>query len=360
MSFLPYGGGSAAGWTGAFGLSIALHGAALAAVLGGHAGFLGTPPDAPPPAPFIVTLAPPEADPVPPVESVPEPVLGAEPDPVPEPPDAVTAPDIPDPPQPDIRLPDPPAFEPPTLGTAPAGPGPALPGGPAPGGPTLAPTAGLPPAPEPEPGNSAQTAALAALIDRIRGTEAPSCLAALPRREGEEAAGLTLIASDAGAMAAYADALTEGAESPPVQTRVLVDPRQCAALDFLRAHPDYPATRLGIGLDRASLGPGDKLAGIVRGAAGQTLTLLMIDDNGVVHDLGRFLTYAGDLARFDVPVARSGTPRGTGQILIALATPAPPTTLTARAGQLAADVFTAAATRAVDAAPIAVVTVEIR
>ena len=42
--------------------------------------------------------------------------------------------------------------------------------------------------------------------------------------------------------------------------------------------------------------------------AGRYVTLLMVDDNGVTHDLRRFLINSGGRISFDVPVARDGQP----------------------------------------------------
>ena len=71
------------------------------------------------------------------------------------------------------------------------------------------------------------------------------------------------------------------------------------------------------------------------------MTLLLVDDNGVVQDLSRFLTIAGSDARFDVPVFRNGPSRDTRQLLIALATAGRPAAVDQMAGQLAGDMFPA-------------------
>ena len=88
----------------------------------------------------------------------------------------------------------------------------------------------------------------------------------------------------------------------------------------MREQPDYPVGRLSIALASDRVESGGRLVGAVSGAAGRYVTLLLIDDNGVVQDLNRFLTFVGGETRFDVPVTRSGPPRDTGQILLALAT----------------------------------------
>ena len=67
----------------------------------------------------------------------------------------------------------------------------------------------------------------------------------------------------------------------------------------------------------------------------------MVDENGAVHDLRRFLLSSAGGTRFDVPVARMRQPRDTRQLLIALATPQRLNTVTARAGDAAGPFFDA-------------------
>ena len=89
---------------------------------------------------------------------------------------------------------------------------------------------------------------------------------------------------------------------------------------------------------------GGRLIGSIEGVSpGAYTALLLVDDNGVVQDLRRFIRFAGGKAEFDVPVSRDGDPRDTSQILIALAAPSRPPTITNLAGRLAEDFFPALA-----------------
>ncbi len=186
---------------------------------------------------------------------------------------------------------------------------------------------------------TAQDLAVGDLIARIRATPADPCLLALPRRDGDDGVGLELIAANDTAMAQFATALLTPADSAIRQTRTLVDPRQCAALAYLRDNRDYPATRLGIALDTPEVASGGEVSGVLRGIAGRYVLLLLVDNNGVVQDLQRFMSFSGNFARFIVPVTRVGPQRDTSQSLIAITTDTPAATIRARDGQLAADVF---------------------
>lgn len=363
MSILPYGEASVFGWSGAFGLSVTLHGLMAFGVLGGMADWLAAAPEPPESAPFLISFAPLETPQVEPLSLPPDPA-----DPVPETPaglmpetlapvtsEAETlAPISPEVLQGDVV----------NALVETAEPRPILPSDSATGGTTAETGAGSAPAPA---ASSAETATateqdleLAAWIDRIRASTAPPCLAALLRREGETGVGLALVAADQAAMADYADRLLDGAPGQPTISRVLIDPRQCAVLDFLRAHADYPATGLGLTIEAPTVVSGGRMTGFVRGAAGRQLTLLLVDDNGVVQVLNRFLSFSGNLARFEVPVTRAGEARATGQIVIALATRGQPAELAARAGRLADDVFPGLPRDLSDSALLALATVEIR
>ncbi len=193
--------------------------------------------------------------------------------------------------------------------------------------------------PAPAPAPSAQDLAIRDLLERIRAAHADPCLIALPRKDGPDGIGLALIAARDGAMEEFSNTVLLAEDANIRQTRTLVDPRQCAVLTFIRKNRDYPATRLGIRIDQREVQSGDRLTGVLRGVAGRFTTILLIDDNGVVQDLQRFLSFSGNLVRFDVPVNRSGAARDTSQILLAIASKTAPRSILENTGRLAQDVF---------------------
>lgn len=210
------------------------------------------------------------------------------------------------------------------------------------------------------PAPSAQDIAVGDLLRRIKTAVTDPCLLALPRRDGTDGVGLALIASSDGAMARFSDAVLNEADKDIRQTRVLIDDRQCAALNYVRLNRDYPATQLGLRLDAAEVRSGGNLTGVLRGTAGRYVTLVLIDNNGVVQDLQRFMSFSGNFARFDVPVTRPGAPRDTKQILLAIATRSPAMEIRDRAGQLAQDVFSNLTGEIASQAALAVATFDVR
>ncbi|MEX0364783.1 MAG: hypothetical protein AB3N22_01855, partial [Ruegeria sp.] len=140
---------------------------------------------------------------------------------------------------------------------------------------------------------SASDIAIGQLLRQIRASTQPQCTLALPRRAaGDPGVGLSLIGNDDEVLNTLATSL--GAQvTINAQTREIIDPRQCATLDALRQAESYPASRIGLALDEAALNSGDTLSGRVIGAGGLFVTLLVVDDNGVVQDLAPFVTLDG-------------------------------------------------------------------
>lgn len=182
--------------------------------------------------------------------------------------------------------------------------------------------------------------AIGRLLRRIRAFPHPQCTLALPRRAGDApGAGVSFVGAEEDTLIDLSQRITDGLDPAPVQTREIVDPRQCAVLDALRQADSYPANRIGLSLEDATLLSGETLRGRVLGAGGLFVTLLVIDDNGVVQDLAPFVSLDGNIPVFDAPVARSGPSRATRQMLIALGTTDAPLDLSDRIGREAQDVF---------------------
>lgn len=198
------------------------------------------------------------------------------------------------------------------------------------------------PVPPPSAGESGPAAAetdprLAELFDRIRSQLTAPCLLALPALDAEGGIRLNLLASDDAQIPGLLRALTQGLETQVEGQAVLLDPRQCPGLAFARRDARYPVFPLAVRLQSQDVASGESLRGTISGGAGRYVTLLMIDDNGVTHDLRRFLVNAGGRIRFDVPVARDGAGRDTHQLLLAVATPSRPETVSRAAGEPAKD-----------------------
>lgn len=186
---------------------------------------------------------------------------------------------------------------------------------------------------------TAQTVGLGQMLRRIRATPSPQCTLLLPRLAGESGLGIALIGEDEVALNALADGVTETVSLDVVRSIETIDGRQCAVLDAVRQASSYPASRLGIAIENAELTSGDSLRARIIGAGGLYLTLVLIDDNGVVQDLNRFTTLEDNVPVIDAPIARSGPPRASRQILLAMGSPSAPIDVEEQLGSIAQDVF---------------------
>lgn len=204
------------------------------------------------------------------------------------------------------------------------------------------------------------TALIGTLLRRIRATPAPRCTLALPRRIGPDGVGVSFIGSQTNVLDTFAARIFDGLSPPPVQTREIIDPRQCALLDAVRQIADYPAGRIGLSLEDATLQSGESLKGRVIGAGGLFLTLLLIDDNGIVQDMSRFTTLEGNDPVFDAPIARSGPARATRQVLLALGSPDGPIDVSAQIGQDAEAVFSALSPQTLETIVFGLATFDVR
>ncbi|MDF3605045.1 hypothetical protein PE067_02030 [Paracoccus sp. DMF-8] len=199
-----------------------------------------------------------------------------------------------------------------------------------------------PEAPEPalpaEPVGEPLDPRLEGMIQRIRDKLDESCLLALPQLTADGQVRIAVLAAADRQIGAFVDEITEGLGEIP-DRRVLLDQRQCPGLTFARRTEDYPLFGLQMQLDAADIDSGNSVTGRIANGAGHYNTLLLVDDNGVVQDLRRFLTVQGGEVGFDVPMSRAGAARDTNQLLIAIATPGRIDSVTRNAGRLAADFF---------------------
>lgn len=94
---------------------------------------------------------------------------------------------------------------------------------------------------------------------------------------------------------------------------------QCLALSFARSSTRYPGFSLMIDLDEADIGSGTRLSGAVLNARGREVHLLLIDDEGRVQSVDRFLSAGDGTDRpFSAPLVLTGKPVATKQILMAI------------------------------------------
>ena len=224
----------------------------------------------------------------------------------------------------------------------------------------IQPTPSPAPAPLPATATSSETDPLAEeLIARIRNSVAATCLIALPQQQNGGVS-LQVFAADEGVVGPYVDDILSGLSPRPPLTTALIDPRQCAALDYIRSTAGYPSGPMALGLDIARIDSGSELTGRLSGTGGRNITLLLVDDNGVTQDLGNYLTVGSNTARFAAPLRRSGPARDTRQLLLAIGTATRPASSSRQNGQLADDYFDALSAEIATSATITIAPFDVR
>lgn len=202
--------------------------------------------------------------------------------------------------------------------------------------------------------------ALNNLVQKIRDRLGDPCLVALPQHQSGGDTLVIVVADQDRAINTFAQAVLNDTDTPIEHRSVLIDARQCPALNLARESANYPSFRLSMNLRTPIVSSGGRLVGTIDNVAGMYTSLLLIDDNGVVQDLRRFTSFVSGRAEFDVPVSRAGTARDTSQLLFAIATQTRPNTISQRAGRLAEDFFPALQAELGSGSIIALVPFEVR
>jgi hypothetical protein len=143
---------------------------------------------------------------------------------------------------------------------------------------------------------------------------------------------------------AFAEAL--GA-APTVDWRPLTD-AQCAGISFTRLVLGDSAPSVRIALERKELGMGHDLAGKVTGSRLEFVTLLVVDDSGVVHNVLDHLTAAGADLAFDIPVQPVDDGADKVQLVMAIGASRPLPALESTLPMHSDDFFPALRDQAVD------------
>ena len=107
---------------------------------------------------------------------------------------------------------------------------------------------------------------------------------------------------------------------------------QCPVVDLLAQHAlTKPSSVPQLKLDSDRLRSGEELRGTIELADDRNLQLLLVDDEGRVHDLGPYLKRTGRQARFAMRLEASAANRPRAQLLVAVASQGPTTTIAAGA-----------------------------
>ncbi len=109
-----------------------------------------------------------------------------------------------------------------------------------------------------------------------------------------------------------------------------VEPGQCTVVDLLARQAQIrPANVPKLRLDSDRLRSGEELRGTVDLGEAQNVALLLVERDGTVHDLGRYLKRAGRQASFTVRLEVPPAGRGRPQLVLAVGSQQPVAALAA-------------------------------
>ncbi len=160
----------------------------------------------------------------------------------------------------------------------------------------------------------------ATVIDFLRSFPVGDCFAALPVLAEDGTFRFETFARSQADLARFRAALeTETGALPGTVMKPVSEP-QCDALPFVTKAARYPEFQLYFDLDSREIESGTVLSGRLGNTSGGFISLLVIDDDGIVQDLTRFLQFRPGFAGFEIPMTLQGSPVETRQILMALST----------------------------------------
>lgn len=177
------------------------------------------------------------------------------------------------------------------------------------------------------------------VLDFLRGYDGGPCFSALPVLAENGAFQFETFANSRGDLNRFRNGLEKETGTLPGTVMKPVSDAQCQALPFVTAAARYPEFQIYFDLPVRNISSGEVLSGKLGNTSGGFVSLLLIDDEGVVQDLGSFLKFRPGFAGFDIPMTLKGSPVETHQLLMALSTRARLKTLKSLSGQQAEDFF---------------------
>ncbi|SFR64922.1 hypothetical protein [Litoreibacter janthinus] len=177
------------------------------------------------------------------------------------------------------------------------------------------------------------------VLDFLRSFDGGPCFAALPVLAEDGAFRFETFANSRADLGRFRQALEVETGTLPGTVMKPVSDAQCQALPFVTKAARYPEFQLYFDIATRDIPSGETLSGKLGNTSGGFVSLLLIDDEGVVQDLGSFLKFRPGYAGFDIPMTLKGSPVETQQLLMALSTRSRLKTLQTISGQPAADFF---------------------
>ncbi len=194
--------------------------------------------------------------------------------------------------------------------------------------PVALPEATVAPSPEPTATSAVEatpTPTQPSVADFLRDFDAGPCFAIHP--QDDAGAVFSAIGADRGAFQRFETAYNGVFHREPEVRATLVTQGQCAAAELLKQEPASAAAPPHLTIDSTDVGKGRPLTGAITALGGRSLLLLAIVDDGRAVKLRVQVAPGGDSASFNLPLSGDESSRGKPQVLLAIASDRPLTSL---------------------------------
>jgi hypothetical protein len=160
------------------------------------------------------------------------------------------------------------------------------------------------------------------VVNYVAAYDGGDCFAAIPAIDGSGQLALNAFSPSSRADDVFKSKFgdTFGANLP--MTASHIDIKQCSALSFVAKLPGYPSLDLSMLLANDHVQSGHMLTGDITNASGRPVHLMIVDDDGKMQSIDKYLTKVGTQVTFTAPVFLTGKAESATQLIVAIAAPA--------------------------------------
>lgn len=160
------------------------------------------------------------------------------------------------------------------------------------------------------------------VLSAVRGFGSAPCFLAVPEQETNGQWRLRTYAGEQETLAAFDSHIRAAAGEVPNREKPLQQ-AQCAAADFASSVLQGAQPALSFSLTGNEFDSGGHVAGTITGIKQKWIYLVLIDDDGMMHDVTQYATVSGGAITLDIPVHVSGSGRNRTQLILAVASANP-------------------------------------
>lgn len=145
-----------------------------------------------------------------------------------------------------------------------------------------------------------------------------SCFLAVARQDAPDLWQVTSYGAATPVLEAFANHLKSKVPTSVSLNRRSLQTAQCAAIDFANGFATRAPGAFVFATEGRQLTDGDRLSATISGFTREWIYVLLVDDEGMAHDISKFAAVSGSGIRLEVPVHVRGDGRARTQLLFAI------------------------------------------